>query len=311
MQKSYDRVFGTLVLNGLPTKVLSVLARIKAHTLNVGRANQMLDLSWQDYVEVKSILNIDLREVLVKKGDIDEFYADNAGRYIRLSYKKYRTFLYFEEQVKTLKGPAKTTRNNHKSKPAPHPILSEILGTTADISCMNKSAMEGCIFVDTETTGLFDTDHVIELGAVGIYEDILFDSLLRPKRKRSIHPKAMEAHGISEKSLIGKPRLIDVQREVQGLFKNKYVVFYNARFDVAKMIRSSDGNIFDGAAGLVCLMRLYKDVSGSRRNTSLIDACDTHGIDYSDLPNHRAVGDAIKTARLARVIFSNILQQRS
>lgn len=310
MRNSYEKVFGVNNPNDYPFAVSGILNRVRDHTLNHSDTNKMLELSWGDYVTVKERTGVDLRLALTKKSDVESFYGDNSQRYIKLAYKNYEVHLYFDEQIKSKKA-SQNKQNRFKTSLPESPVFDEILTTSQDLLGIPGLSLSDFVFVDTETTGLFNADHVIELGAVDSNEAILFDSILKPKRKRKIHPMAIKAHGITESKLAGKPRLIDVQKDVMSCLDKKYVVFYNARFDVGKMLKSSDGHIFDGCAGVICLMKVYKDYHRNSKNTSLVKACDSYGIKYNDVPNHRAVGDAIKTARLCSVLFQDMIDGRN
>lgn len=310
MQNSYERVFGTRDLNSYPPVAASALKKVLDHTLNKSNGCKVLDLSWGEYVAIKNHTGIDLRCALNKSYNVKAFNADNEQRYIRLSYKNYEVRLYFDEQLK-IKPKNTGSGYRFKSELPQSNVYGEILVTAKALERIPRLILSDLVFVDTETTGLFNADHVIELGIVNASEAVLFDSLLKPKRKREINPMAMKAHGITESSLHGKPRLLDVQKEVMACLQDKYVVFYNAQFDVGKMLKSSDGHIFDSCAGVICLMKVYKDYNKKSKNTSLIKACDDYGVNYNDLPNHRAVGDAIKTARLCRVLLEDLMQART
>lgn len=305
MKNSYERVFGMADPNNYPIVVASVLNRIKLHTQNISNANKVLELNWGEYISVREHTGVDLRCALIKKSDVETFHGDNVDRFIRLGYKSYEVHLYFDEQVITIRK-NKAAQSKFKTPLPDSPLFDEVITTTRGLLAIEGLCLSDLVFADTETTGLFNADHVIELGVVDAGERVLFDSMLKPKRKRKIHPMALKAHGITESKLAGKPRLIDVQNEVMECLKGRYVVFYNAHFDVGKMLKSSDGHIFDSCSGVICLMKLYKDYNKKYRNTSLIKACDSYGVNYRDVPNHRAVGDAIKTARLCSALLQDM-----
>lgn len=282
-------------------QLVKVLHKIKAHLYQNASEPSALVIDWGEYKLLFEKTGIDLRSEMVKKSEVKEFIDRQQGRHIVLGYKKYVTYLYFDEQVASKKSIKATKPREEKQLTVPLieslDVFSEHIGITPS----------QCVFIDTETTGLFKADHVIELSVVDDIEDTLFDSLLQPKRKRKIHPKAMEAHGISEDRLAGKPRLIDVQKDVEAKLDGKYAVFYNAQFDVAKMLHSSDGHIFDGCLGVICFMKIYSEANGKRKWVKLVSACDAQNIDYSDLPNHRACGDARKLARLFKVFYPKLM----
>lgn len=282
-------------------RLADVLSKIQAHISQDSKEPKELVLDWGEYKLLINRTGIDLRESMIKKSEVKEFIDRHEGRHIVLGYKKYVTYLYFDEQV----AKKKTVKTN---KPrAEHRLTVPLIDTLETFTKTIGITPSQCVFIDTETTGLFKADHVIELSVVDDTEAMLFDSLLKPKRKRKIHPKAMAAHGISEDRLAGKPRLIDVQGEIEAQLSGKYAVFYNANFDVAKMLNSSDGHIFDGCLGVICFMKIYSKASGQRRWSKLISACDEQNVDYSDLPNHRACGDARKLARLFKVFYPKLM----
>lgn len=99
------------------------------------------------------------------------------------------------------------------------------------------------------------------------------------------------------------------------------IVFYNADFDT-RMIRQSVAIAFDSPIPehfytlfprnkTFCLMSYYarnygawSDYYQARKFASLVDACKAQRVPIDDLSNHRAVGDAIKTARLYKRVKS-------
>ena len=281
--------------------LVSVLHKIKAHLYQNSHEPSTLVISWGEYKLLIEKTGIDLRKEMVKKSEVKEFIDRQQGRHIVLGYKKYVTYLYFDEQVASKKVIKATKPRAEKLLTVP--LIESLEAFSKHIEITPSK----CVFIDTETTGLFKADHVIELSVVDDVENALFDSLLKPKRKRKIHPKAMAAHGISEDRLAGKPRLIDVQQDVEAQLNGKYAVFYNANFDVAKMLHSSDGSIFDNCLGVVCLMKIYSEANGQRKWVKLVSACDAQNIDYSDLPNHRACGDARKLARLFKAFYPKLM----
>lgn len=300
---AYERLFAKYE-DEMDVELMAVLNTISAHVNQLGPAGKALKMHWGDYCLLTERTGIDLRKVLIKKSDVKTFSDNQKGQHIILSYKRYATHLYFDEQVSE-KKPAKRKTKKRKSRCLPVQLIDSI----EDFKENSFITPAQCVFIDTETTGLFAADHVIELAVVDDIEDDLFDSLLAPKRKRNIHPKALEAHGISQDRLAGKPRLIDVQADVEKQLRGKYAVFYNAGFDVEKMLNSSDGHIFDECLGVICLMKIYSDATNNGRWVKLVKACDEQNIYYADLPNHRASGDAKKLARLFKVFYPKLMAE--
>lgn len=92
------------------------------------------------------------------------------------------------------------------------------------------------IIFDTETTGLDSgADRIIEIGAVELENRFLtgrnFHVFINPEG-RQVHPEALAVHGISNESLVDKPKFADI---VQGWFdftEGARLIAHNANFDV-------------------------------------------------------------------------------
>lgn len=178
-----------------------------------------------------------------------------------------------------------------------------------------KSAVKGQgIFIDTETTGLDRDAEIVEIAIVDEDENILFESLIKPTKP--ISKAATDVHGITNADVANAPSFAQVWAKLSALIGTKTIVFYNADFDT-RMIRQSVASAFDSPIPKAftdlfphnktfCLMqfyarnygRIWSDYHQGYRWTTLTNACTQQGIDCRDVPNHRAAGDAIKTARL-------------
>ena len=85
------------------------------------------------------------------------------------------------------------------------------------------------VYVDTETTGCGASDEVIELAAVGNDGAVLFQTLLRPRRR--IPPAVVAVHGITDAHVAGAPTLPEVRDALWDVLAGRLVVVYNAPFD--------------------------------------------------------------------------------
>jgi DNA polymerase-3 subunit epsilon len=160
------------------------------------------------------------------------------------------------------------------------------------------------VYLDTETTGLHQSAEVIEIGVIDDQENVLFDSLVKPRGK--IDPAAGRIHGITLDMLADAPTWDQVWPQVESFLLEKKIGVYNVEFDLRLIkqsnqrswIRSSlpDSSFFD-------IMQLYARYYGdwdpfhhSFRYQSLELAgrqCAIH------LPNaHRAVDDCLLTRAL-------------
>jgi DNA polymerase-3 subunit epsilon len=175
------------------------------------------------------------------------------------------------------------------------------------------------LFIDTETTGLSSHDEIVEISIVDINEQILFTSLIKPTKR--IPQSATNIHGITNDMVAKSPTFYQIYPKLQKLIQGKTCVFYNAELDLSKIVNSyrksfdkdnpilSDGFrhsyanylLFKGAKTF-CLMDFYSNWANRRRWQTLMSACHQMHVVTSDVKNHRATGDAIKTARLYRAL---------
>jgi len=95
-----------------------------------------------------------------------------------------------------------------------------------------------CI-IDTETTGLGDYDEVIELAVIDLQGNVLFESLLCPRRG-SIHPKAQEKHGLTMEILESAPTYEDIFDEIKRCLNGKLILSYNAEYDARLLIQTHE-----------------------------------------------------------------------
>ena len=143
--------------------------------------------------------------------------------------------------------------------------------------------------VDVETTGVYNTDRVVEIAIVTLDCDGRvhdeFETLIQPMR--DVGPTWL--HGIDAAMLRGAPAFVEVAHHVASRLDGAVIVGHNVRFDM-RMI----GNELS-AAGI--------DIDwGSAIDTlratgcKLDQACSEHGVVLEAA--HRAIADARATARL-------------
>jgi DNA polymerase-3 subunit epsilon len=92
------------------------------------------------------------------------------------------------------------------------------------------------VVLDTETTGLEPSDghRIIEIGCVELVDRRLtgntYHQYIQPDR--TIDPGAIEVHGITNESLVDKPRFADIAGAFLGFIRGAELVIHNAPFDV-------------------------------------------------------------------------------
>ena len=92
------------------------------------------------------------------------------------------------------------------------------------------------VILDTETTGLeWDLGHrVIEVGCIELLgrrvTENRFHKFINPER--SIDHGALEVHGITAESLLGKPKFGEIADELLEFISGSELVIHNAEFDI-------------------------------------------------------------------------------
>lgn len=96
------------------------------------------------------------------------------------------------------------------------------------------------LLVDTETTGLLTNKRVevIELSIVSSKQEIIFDSLIKPKYK--IPKRITEYNGISNEKVEIFPTFDEVHEEISKILNGSRLVAFNSKFDQAVLNRTCD-----------------------------------------------------------------------
>lgn len=159
------------------------------------------------------------------------------------------------------------------------------------------------VYLDTETTGLKQTDEIIEISIIDDDGNSLIETLVKPSQ--AIPPDATAIHGISNEEVQSARAWPIVWPEIRSALFGRMVVIYNADFDL-RMLQQSHAryrlpwkerlNAFD-------LLKLYSEFRGewdSRRNSYRYQSLDAAGKQCGIvLPNaHRSTADTLLTRAL-------------
>lgn len=157
---------------------------------------------------------------------------------------------------------------------------------------MTRSAMAGSdrfVVVDVETTGVYNTDRVVEVAAVTVDPSgrIVdeWDTLVDPQR--DVGPTHI--HGVTASMVTCAPRFEDVAAALADRLYGAVVVAHNLPFDTRMLGNEYTrlGAKFVPGTGM-CIMRL----GGGK----LVDVCATFHVELTH--EHRALGDARATAQV-------------
>ncbi len=162
----------------------------------------------------------------------------------------------------------------------------------------------GPVYLDTETTGLRDSDQIVEIGIIDADGRVLFESLVRPIGRISID--AMRVHGITDAMVKNAPTWQDVWPQVDAALSGRRIGIYNADFDTRLMQQSHRAHHWPWQTVLntFCIMKLYAPFRGDWNarygNYRYYSLDEARAHCRLDLPNaHRATADAL----LARALL--------
>lgn len=153
--------------------------------------------------------------------------------------------------------------------------------------------------VDTETTGLNPADGhaLIEVATVSLTDGAIaetWSSLVQPGR--AIPPDATAVHGITDAMVAQAPPPAEVAAELRRRCGDRTLVFHNVSFDLpflnAGMRLAGQPLLFNA---IVDTLGLARGLPGEGGN-SLGALAERFGLPRE--PRHRALGDALTTARL-------------
>ena len=171
---------------------------------------------------------------------------------------------------------------------------------------MKQYFNQDLVFLDTETTGLDNTDQIIEIAIVEGTGDVLVDLRLKPSV--SIHERAEAVHGISLSDLADCPSWPDVEDTIKSALIGRKVVIYNADFDTRMMKQTANAFGCDTAwidqlvtdCSMVGAVRRY-GATNLYGTISLANAVSRSGCGWHG-KEHSALGDALTTLALVRKI---------
>lgn len=149
------------------------------------------------------------------------------------------------------------------------------------------------VVIDTETTGLYSSDRIVEISIVSMSLDgdviDVFDTLVQPERDVS----ATHIHGITASMVAAAPTFADVAGDVAVRLEGACLAAHNLPFDYRMLNAEFErvGTTVEAKAGIDTLR-----ATGAR----LTEACAMHGIPLDGA--HRSLVDATATAHLVRTV---------
>lgn len=153
------------------------------------------------------------------------------------------------------------------------------------------------VILDTETTGLSDKDQVVQVAMINGAGDVLMDNVL-VKPTISIPNTASRIHGITDDAVKDARDFIEVWLDIHKHLQGKYLVIYNADFDLRMLRQSAEAQshaIEFPCSSWTCAMNTYAEFVGDWNDYY-------SSFRWQRLPggNHTALGDCLATLEIIK-----------
>lgn len=173
--------------------------------------------------------------------------------------------------------------------------------------------LKDVVFLDTETTGLSDTDQVVEIAIVDLYGNILMNTLVKPSVKMG--REAQKITGITRRELRSAPTWPQVYDDYLIATEGKVIIAYNAKFDKRIIQQTCKAyKMVNKRRKWDCLMDVYSWFLGKTKrgffiNHKLTNAADNCGVVVRNGEHnaHRAVYDCGLSVDVFRYVSSFVL----
>jgi len=87
------------------------------------------------------------------------------------------------------------------------------------------------VILDLETTGLEDSDEIVQIGVIDLNGSIRINQNVRPTAHSKMPKRAVDIHGIIMELLRDCPNFRDLKRALKKAIGRKRIITYNAEFD--------------------------------------------------------------------------------
>lgn len=163
------------------------------------------------------------------------------------------------------------------------------------------------LILDTETTGLDESDQVLELCIIDANERILFDKRFNPSVE--ISRGASRVHKITQDDLQNADTYDKHHDQIMSILKDKILIIFNAAFDTRLIRQTAEAHECEYTLDhsmIKCAMMYAAERYGSTNiygSISLRDASFEAEIDKSEIKAHSAYGDTLLTLRTIKSMY--------
>jgi DNA polymerase-3 subunit epsilon len=138
------------------------------------------------------------------------------------------------------------------------------------------------VYLDAETTGLHESDEIVELTIIDDDGNILLNTLVKPI-VHTYWPGAQRVHGISPMDVRNAPTQKQISDKIRDAVRGTRVVIYNAPYDSQYLPELEE------AKEIRCAMREFSDWNKSKW-VNLTNATKIVGYEWAG-SKHRALED--------------------
>lgn len=250
--------------------------------------------------------------------------SSSAGNVLITSplYKrKYR--YYFADEVRDMTDEELqelSKRNMKKKKEAEYRKFKEVY--LDELKIQNETLKLDCIYlinklthfnthnatgknklpvvIDVETTGLEDTDELLQVSVIDINGKVLVNSYVKPIY-HTIWPQAQEINNINWQTVKGAPEIHDIAAEIVAAIKDApEIIGYNISFDIEVLERFginvfSDKKITDVMDQFSELYGEWDDYYGSFKRQKLTTCAAYYKFDWKNVKAHDSLADCQAT----------------
>lgn len=166
-----------------------------------------------------------------------------------------------------------------------------------------KKDNQKIIIIDTETTGVFNTDEILQLSIIDANGNTILDQYYKPEHHYS-WPQAQKVNNISPAMVKNMPTFKEKLPELQKIIDQYEILAgYNFKFDIRMLnnagLDTSKHQIID----IMQLVTQYiknefkknKDSFMNFENKRLTTVAKKLGFDYSKMPAHNSLTDVFAT----------------
>ena len=168
------------------------------------------------------------------------------------------------------------------------------------------------IVIDTETTGITDSDEILQLSIIDGEGGVLFDSCFRP-RAHIEWPEAEAINGISPADVVDCPTMASCKDSIQSIIDNADIIIaYNAAFDLNVLKRQglcipADTVVIDTMLLFAEIYGDYSEYHGNYRWQKLSLCADYYGYDWGNDTAHDALADCRATLYCTQKMRTDLL----